>query len=600
MGQLELPFSEPDAEAVEWVVLARQPGAAAKQALVAELARALGLHPIVAKVLVNRGCRSLEEARTFLEPTLDRLHDPMLMLGMEQALERILRAIRAREEILVHGDYDVDGVGATALLRTMLERLGARVRTYIPHRLEEGYGLSLRCVREAAGQGVSLLITVDCGVRDEEQIAEALRLGMAVVVTDHHLPGDHLPPAHAVLCPKWHQCRYPFQDLAGVGVVYKLAQALSLAAGAGDLRDSKEFLDLVALGTVADSVPLLDENRILVTEGLAALGETARPGLRALMDLADVEPPVTTRDIGFRLGPRLNAAGRLEHAQTALDLLLCADAASARDLAAKLHAANNARRHHQERVLREAWFQCENERDLEREKVVTLWGAGWHEGVIGVVAARVSERTGRPAVLISIRGDAARGSARSIGNFDIVAALSHCDDLLRQYGGHAMAAGLQLNPLHLEQLRERLNAVADKTLTPADLRPSLTVDAELSPSEVTMELAEQLQRLGPFGEANPEPLFCSGPLFIRDMRRMGSDRTHLAFQAAENREGPWMDCVGFGLGQLGEALEQAGRASLCFTVGVDTWNGLRRVRLFVRDAKPCPAVGGVCLRHDLR
>ncbi len=493
-----------------------------------QLAQALGLHPAVAQVLLNRGCATPDEARAFLQPRLECLHDPSLMLGMDRAVERILKAVKDREQVLIFGDYDVDGVSATALLRTVLERLDARVQTYIPHRLEEGYGLSLPAVREAAAKGVSLLVTVDCGVRDEEQVTEAARLEMEVVVTDHHLPTDRLPDARAVLCPKWPECEYPFDDLAGVGVVYKLAEALLRASGAGELRESKDFLDLVALGTVADSVPLLDENRILVSEGLVALAETDRPGLRALMDLAGVEPPVTTTDIGFRLGPRLNAAGRLEHAQAALDLLLCKEKGRAQQLAAQLHAANNERRRHQEQVFREAWFQCEQQRDLSREKVLTLWGAGWHEGVIGVVAARISDRTGRPAVLVSVRGDNARGSARSLEPFDIVAALSRCDDLLRQYGGHAMAAGLQLHAQHLEELRQRLNQVADEQLTEEDLRPSIAIDAELPLSQLSLELAEQLGQLGPFGEGNPEPLFSATPVLMREVRRIG-DRTHLSF-----------------------------------------------------------------------
>jgi single-stranded-DNA-specific exonuclease len=470
------------------------------------LADALGAPAAVGHVLHHRGITDPDVARRFLLPSLDDLLDPAPLLDLAPAVARLRSAIAAGEPIRVHGDYDVDGVTATFLIVSVLRDLGARVDHRIPHRTRDGYGLSVAAVEQAASDGCRVIVTVDCGITALEAAARARALDIDLIITDHHEPAARLPHAFAILNPRRPGCPYPFKSLAGVGVAFKLAHAL--LEGHGGLARAAAFLDVVALGTIADVVPLVGENRTLAWLGLERLQGARRPGLEALVDCTGLAGRrVTDTHIAFVLAPRLNAAGRVGHADQALGLLFARDVPEGRAFADTLEEENTRRRELDERVLREAAERVTTELAWPACRSIVLWSEHWHPGVLGIVASRLVERFHRPAVLIGLDGATGRGSGRSAGGLDLNGVLDACGDLLESWGGHAFAAGLSVRRERLGELRQRFEQLVAERLALDDCVPRVSVDADLPLDAVDLRLVEWLERVAPHGLGNPAPVF---------------------------------------------------------------------------------------------
>jgi single-stranded-DNA-specific exonuclease len=527
------------------------------------LAQALGFSETAASVLVRRGYGDLEKARAFLAADIPA-HDSLALGDMEAACTAIRAAIGEKRRICVHGDYDVDGICATALAVTVLRDLGGEVDWHLPSRFEEGYGVSRDTLDRLAREGYGLLLTVDCGITAVEEVAEARAAGLEVVVTDHHRPGDVLPEC-PVVAPS--SGSYPFSGLCGTGVVYKLAQAL----GAGGLE---RHLDLVSLATVADVVPLLDENRGLVAAGLKRLARTTKPGLRALMTSARVDPTILDAGaIAFRLAPRINAAGRLCHPRAALDLLLTEDAKEAERLAGELEALNRDRQSVEERILREAIAQVEEWPEVKRrQRGYVVAGEDWHRGVIGIVASRLVERFNRPVVLIAGGEEEWTGSGRSIPAFDLHGALAVCSEHLGRWGGHRAAAGLSIRPEDLTPFAEAFAAHAGEVLEEEDLVPIAHVDAAVDGRELTLELCEELARLAPFGLGNPAVRLLVGGCQVSELTAVGENGKHLRVGLRTNGR-PLPGGIAFGRGSQLDSLRRPLLYDVVFKLSINRWNG---------------------------
>jgi len=537
---------------------------------VTALASALDLSETTASVLVRRGYSDPAHARAFLEADIPE-HDPFLLGDMEAACAAIRAAIAEGKPICVHGDYDVDGICATALAVTVLRELGAEVSWHLPSRFGEGYGLSGETLTRLAGEETGLVLTVDCGITAVEEVAHAKELGLDVVVTDHHRPGETLPDCPVVAT---RPSDYPFPELCGTGVVYKLAQAL----GAADLD---RRLDLVALATVADVVPLLDENRGLVATGLKRLAVTSNPGLRALMKAARVDPAtVEAGAIGFRLAPRINAAGRLGHPGTALELLLTDDPKEADRLAAELETLNRDRQAVEDRILREALAQvAEWTEAKQRRRGYVLAGEDWHRGVIGIVASRLVERFHRPVVLIAGGDEEWTGSGRSIPAFDLHGALGTCAGLLGRWGGHRAAAGLSISPENLEAFAEAFAARAGEELSEDDLAPLVRVDAVVRGTELTLDLCRELDRLAPFGLGNPGVTLLAVGCEISELGAVGEGK-HL--KLAVTADGARSGAIAFGQGSQLNRYRRPVRYDVAFKLAANQWNGAVSPQLVVK------------------
>jgi len=541
-----------------------------------------GFPPLTARLIANRGIVDLESARSYLTPTLNNLHDPQLLSGVAESAERLQLALERGERVCVHGDYDVDGVTSTALLISFFRAVGIDCFHYIPKRLSEGYGLSEQGVRAAVDRGAAILITVDCGITALNEALLCRELGIDLIVTDHHTPPERLPDAFAIINPLLPECRYPFKSLAGVGVAFHLLIALraSLRAagrfgsGQPDLRD---YLDLVALGTIADVVPLLGVNRILVSYGLKQLSSSPRPGIRALKEVAGVTGEVGCGAVGFRLAPRINAAGRLEDASLGLELLLTGDAAKAREIAQALDDANAERQALERATLEEARSMLE-EGACRGRKSIVLGSELWHPGVIGIVASRIAELFHRPVILFAFEDGTGRGSGRSISRFHLLDAIKSCAGHLLRYGGHSHAAGLSIAQEELERFALKFDEAASSALDEAALVPSLAYDAELGPRELNEALVEELERMRPFGMANPEPLFLVRGASVASSRVLKGG--HLKLQLSLG--GRSFDAIGFGLADKEPA---GGRVDLLCTPGINVWNGKSSLQLTVKDLR---------------
>jgi single-stranded-DNA-specific exonuclease len=504
---------------------------------------------------------------------------------MNEAVTRLRQAIRQQEAIAVYGDFDADGVTATALLVETLSALGAQTVPYIPHRVDEGYGLNKGALRELAQKGIKVVVTVDCGIRSASEVAYGRGLGLEIIVTDHHSPGEELPPATAAINPKQADCRYPFKKLAGVGLAFKLAQALlranrqiPVARGKVDL-DEEELLDLVALGTVADLAPLLEENRALVRRGLEKLNQPQRLGLRALISQAGVRPgQITASTIGYVLGPRLNAAGRLDTAMASYNLLTSSSPAEVRRLALELDEANRERQRLTVDTLEKARQQV-----LaigEGERLFFVAAEDYPSGIVGLVAQRLADEFYRPSVVVELGEETSRGSCRSIPEFKINTALDQCSDLLVKYGGHSAAAGFTVANAKLESLRQRLRQIAMHQLEGLELLPTLSIDAEVDLSEMDWATHALLNQLEPFGYANPAPLFLSREVFVRDARVVGE--RHLKMTLSDGRA-VW-DAIAFRQGGWAGKLPR--QIDVVYTLEVNEWNEEKRLQLNVKDLRP--------------
>jgi len=549
----------------------------------ASLARVLGVSPILATLLINRGYADERAARTFLTPGYDQLHEPYLMLGMREAVARLKHAIEHREPVLIYGDYDVDGTTGTAILLRALKLLGGQTGFHIPHRFTEGYGIQQPALERAAADGYKLVVSVDCGIRAHEPLYWARDHGLDVIITDHHLPDENegAPPAFAVLNPNQAGCEYPDKHLAGVGVAFKLVHALFREYG----REAQvaAFMKVVAIGTVADVAKLVGENRTIVAIGLKDLAQVANPGLKALIDVAGCGDGkgMTAYDVGFRLGPRINAAGRMDAARAVVELFDTRDSVEARRLAEHLDARNEERKTVQQQIIDLALAELGDSKDA---KVAVIEGSGWHRGVIGIAASKIAERLNRPCVVLSIDGEVAHGSGRSIEAYHLLNGLTACADLFEKFGGHSHAAGITIRPEKIAEFRRRLNEHAASCLTEQDLEHSVTIDMELPAEQVSFQLARELQALEPFGAGNARPVFATRNLRNLSEPQILKDK-HLKLRLAgpQNRplEAVWWNCIE----TAGQTPAVNGSIELAYSLETSVWNDEYRMQLNVVDMR---------------
>lgn len=550
-----------------------------------------GCPPLIAQLLAGRGIQTMDEARAFLDSGLHRLHDPWSLKGVGDAVDRIVHALKAGETIGVYGDYDVDGQTSAALMARLLGELGAKVRTYIPHRTKEGYGLHIPALKQLADEGCSLVITVDCGISAFEEARWAKTHGLDLIITDHHQPHDVLPEAVSIINPQL-DLDYPCRDLAGCGVAFKLAEALSEATK-GAREWAHRWIELVAIGTVADVVPLVGENRSLVKAGLEKLNAgKAVPGLMALRAVSGLHDEVTAGHVGFVLAPRLNAVGRVSDPTIGLQLLMARTYDEALPLARRLEAENDARRRLEEEVAEEARKIVEELFDPAEDHGLVVDGHGWHPGVIGIVASRLAESYYRPTVVLSVEGELARGSARSIPGFDLYGALEACSEHFIAFGGHQAAAGLTLATDDIEAFRSSFREVTRSLLSPDDLIPRLSYDAEVQLADIDTAWVETLKELEPYGMGNPSPV-----LIVRHCRAqaeaIGKDKTHLRLRIDDPERGRRLDGIGFGMAsELLPHLRGQPAVDIAFVPDINEWNGRRSPQLRLRDVRAASLSAG--------
>jgi single-stranded-DNA-specific exonuclease len=551
----------------------------------ARLARELGLPALVAGLLVTRGLKDPQTAERFLCPRVDQLHDPFLMADMRTAVARVRQALDRKEKILIYGDYDVDGTMAAVVLLTALKALGANVDVHIPHRLTDGYGMRTSIIERAASDGAKLVVSVDTGVREYEAIGRARELGLDCIVTDHHLVGDRLPPACAILNPHRVDCQYPDKNLSGVGVAFKLAQALlGMPDARGSTRLVESYLKVVALGTIADVVPLVGENRVIAHFGLAGLRRPAGAGLRALLEASGLANGcmVTAGHVGFRLAPRLNAAGRMESARDVIALFTATEPALAAEIATRLDRLNQERQQVEESMLGEITAMIEERPEYKERHSLVFAGEGWHRGVIGIVAQRLAERYHRPALVIGLERGEGMGSGRSIRGFHLLDALHATGDLFRRYGGHAQAAGFSLAAERIPELETRFESYTRAKLTPEQLEPTLRVDAEVRLADLNGPLYEHLQRLAPHGMGNPTPVFAARGLRLSSPPRVLKER-HLKLRVAQGSRG--FEALAWGWGARGGEWTQGQTVDAAFALDESEFQEFRSLQLEVRDMR---------------
>jgi len=549
----------------------------------------LDISPFLAKLMVNRNLGDLDEARFFLDPRLENAHDPFLMKGMDVAVKRIVRAIQNNETVTVYGDYDVDGMTSAALMVHFFRELDAPFDYYLPNRMEEGYGLNKQALETIKARGCNLVITADTGVTALPQVAHANKIGMEVIVTDHHqLAEEGLPDALAVLNPHQPDCDYPFKFLSGVGIVFKLAAGIRrglLDAGwdADRLPNLKKHLDLFTLGTIADMAPLVDENHILTSHGLDALRNSVKPGVIALKSVVGIDGKVDSSSVGFGMGPRLNAAGRLGQPDRGLHLLVSSDLNEAMDMAKSLDALNEERKETQKWCFEEAQYLLERQVDLENENVIVLASENFHQGVIGIVASKLAEKYYRPAILIALEEGKGKGSARSIPSFNLVKAMNQCAEHLIQFGGHAYAAGLNIEEGRVDAFRKAINRVGDEYLTGDCLVPELKVDATLMMQDISHDLYRELETLEPFGQMNRMPVFYSREVRAKDVRFVGRDNNHVRFRAFQGNQ--FRNVIGFNLAHAFQSLDADESVDLVYELRRNTWGGRDSIEMKLLDCR---------------
>lgn len=546
------------------------------------LANELKISPVAAALLIARGYETPEKTCKFLNPSLNDLHEPFLLKGLKEAVERILKAIDANEKILIWGDYDVDGTTGTVVLRKALEILGATTEFHIPHRFTEGYGVNIPALEKAKERGCTLVVSVDCGIRSDEPIIWAKENGIDFIVTDHHLPDEthELPPAFAVVNPNQPDCEYPDKDLAGVGVAFKLAHALLRERGKENLV--KGFLKVVAIGTVADVMKLTGENRAIVSLGLKDLPKARNFGLKALMEVADCTGSMTSFDIGFRIAPRINAAGRMDAARHIVELFEATDFDEARKLAEMLNSRNRERQKIQQEITELAFLETEK---VSGQNFIVVAGENWHRGVIGLAASKIADRMYRPTIVFSVENGIAVGSARSIAGYHLLNGLDSCVDLFVKHGGHAAAAGMTIKQENIALLQERLNAHATEHLSAEDLIPEIKIDALVSSQSLNLDLVGELKRLEPFGMGNPKPKFVTRNLILNGDPFVMKEK-HLKLKLADDGgrqfEAVWWDGVEK---SKAETLKPKSRIELAYTPEANHWNGNTRLQLVVEDLR---------------
>jgi single-stranded-DNA-specific exonuclease len=549
------------------------------------LTRDAGLAPVIARLLASRGITTPEQAQEFLAPSLSKLHSPYLMSGLRAAVDRLRVAIERSETVFIYGDYDVDGTTAIVILKTVLELCGGKVEYHVPHRIREGYGMRDEVIEQAAADGIRLIISVDTGIRAFAAAEAAARCGVDLIVTDHHLPqAEGVPKALAVVNPNQAGCEYPCKSLCGAGVAFKIAQALLESTGRERLLPS--FLKMVAIATIADSVPLIGENRVFAKLGLEGLRDPRNPGLRALMAVCQLDGsrPLSAGDIAFRIAPRLNAAGRMDLAERVIDLFTEKDDTRAAEMAAKLSELNGDRQLAEQKILEAIYRQIDDTAAWKDAYSLVVAGEGWHRGVIGICATRVVERYHRPALVFSCENGEAHGSGRSIEAFHLLDALESCHELFTRFGGHSHAVGCALPAERLPELRSRLEAYARQRLTPVDFIPVLDYDSEVAPNEVNQSLWESLVKLEPFGAGNPKPTFVSRGVKLLQPPRIMKE-THIKLRVGNGNGGRPLDVVGWRMAERAaqQALVVGDRLDLAFTVDYNTHPDFGGVQITLSD-----------------
>jgi len=561
----------------------------------------LGIESLIAQILINRGITDSLSARSFLDPYLKDLYDPFMMKDMDKGVRRIIEAIRGKEKICIYGDYDVDGITATSLLVIFFRELGIDVSCYIPERISEGYGLNIPAIKKIGESGVGLIITVDCGISDIDEIEEAKGLGIDVIITDHHQVPDRLPDAVAILNPAQNDCPYPFKYLAGVGIAFKLTKGLRAALREegwfrGVLPNLKRHLDLVALGTIADITPLIDENHILVKYGLEEITNTGKTGLKSLKVISGInEKDIDTYDVGFVLAPRLNAAGRIGRGDSGVELLIAEDMSKAMEISRYLDRINRERQRMQEEILREVRGIIEKEfgpGELpDSIRTIVLASDKWHPGVIGIVASKIADDYFRPAILISLDGERGRGSARSTPFFHIYDGLRECRDLLIDFGGHKFAAGVTIERKKIDEFKERFNMIVQENTDDDNSIPRIDIDAVVDLKDLNKDVVKTINSLGPFGHSNPQPIILArGVRVIGEHSMVGKNGEHLKFKVLNGSK--TMDVIGFNMSYMAEeqGLMPSFNSSdsifdIVFTPHINRWNNSETVQLKLKDMR---------------
>ena len=567
---------------------------------VAELSTGLGISPVLANLLVQRGIDTLDKAERFFNPRLEELHDPFLMKDMERAVERIERAVKNNEKIMVYGDYDVDGTTAVALVYTFLRRLGHdNLRFYIPDRYNEGYGVSIKSIDYAASKGVSLVITLDCGIKASEKVAYAKEKGIDYIICDHHLPADHLPEAVAVLDPKRHDCQYPFKELSGCGVGFKLVQAYALRNNI-PFSEVERLLDLVVVSIASDIVPLTGENRILAHYGLKRLNENPGKGLLSIIKICGLEKhTITIDDIVFKIGPRINAAGRMrvdeedENAapsggHAAVNLLIERNEKAAENFGSMIDTFNQDRKSIDRSVTIEAHELIESNPELKNRKSTVIYNPKWMKGIVGIVASRLIETYYRPTVVMTMSNGFATGSARSVPGFDLYQAVESCADLLENFGGHMYAAGLTMKPENVEEFTRRFNAYVEEHIDPQMLIPQVEIDAELLFSDITPDFRRKLNNFQPFGPGNPAPVFITRSASSHDARLVGAECEHLRMDLIQRQKpNTTLQAIAFQQPTHFEWVRSGRPVDVCYTIVENHYRGTVSTQLRVKDIKRC-------------
>ncbi|MBI0401669.1 MAG: single-stranded-DNA-specific exonuclease RecJ [Cytophagales bacterium] len=554
----------------------------ANSELVEHLSNEINVNPTLANVLVNRGISDFQQAKDFFRPDLDKLHDPYLMKDMDVAVQRLHQAIEKNEKILVYGDYDVDGTTSVALFYGFIQSFYSNVAFYIPDRYKEGYGISEKGVRFAAENNFSLVVSLDCGIKALDKIDLANELGVDFIICDHHTPGETLPRAIAVLDPKRKDCSYPFKELSGCGVGFKLIQAFSQFTGRNQ-NNLYAFLDLLVISIASDIVPISGENRILAYFGLERLNNNPRPGIKALILKGKLEKDINITDIVFKIGPRINASGRLEHAKASVELLISKDLDEAVRRAELVEDVNAARKNFDENITREALEMIET-RELEGEfKSTVLFKEDWHKGVIGIVASRCIEKYYRPTIILTESNNKATGSARSVYDFNIYEAIEECSDLLEQFGGHKYAAGLTLSVANVPAFQAKFESVVSNRVSEIHMKPILEIDDELILDQINYRFYNILKQMTPFGPGNPEPVFCANQVFAENVRVL-KDK-HLRFDIIQDGQSTKPVCIGFGFADYFDLLNSKMRFNIAFEIRENTFRNTSSLQLYVKDIK---------------
>lgn len=562
----------------------------APEQVVKTLGTEINVNPTLANMLVNRGIDSFSKAKEYFRPDLDKLHDPFLMKDMHEAVQRLVLAIERNEKILVYGDYDVDGTTSVAMVYGFLSQFYPHVEFYIPDRYKEGYGISEKGVRYAAENNFKLVISLDCGIKAIDKVALAKALGVDFVICDHHTPGIALPEAIAILDPKRIDCLYPYKELSGCGVGFKLLQAFSIFTNS-DPAKVMGYLDLLAISIAADIVPITGENRILAYYGIERINNNPRPGIKALMLRSRIEKEIEISDIVFKIGPRINASGRLEHAKASVELLFSKDLTDALDRAELVDTVNAARKNFDENITKEALSMIQERDAVKQMKSTVLFKQDWHKGVIGIVASRCIEKFYRPTIILTESNNKATGSARSVFDFDIYEAISECSDLLEQFGGHKYAAGLTLSVENVAAFQEKFETVVSSKINDIHLMPVLEIDDEILLDQINYRFYNILKQMAPFGPGNPEPVFCVSQVYAENVRIL-KDK-HLRFNLVQDGQETKPVCIAFGMADrekyedefIYKMLNRKMRFDLSFEIRENTFRNTSCLQLYVKDIK---------------